>query len=150
MKGHILNIDGRWLIKTTFLLSDEDIEEIKKLEERFDNIEARIMSNPIVYFELKDGKAKLLDENEYPLLGVFTQNDIVFDSEIDKKIFFDALDQPDEPNRNLLIATEKYSILQYIKNKINDISLEKTQNDQCLLGKYMAYMEMIEFLNKTK
>ncbi len=157
MKGQILNIDGRWFIQTTFLLSEEDVAEIKNLEERFDNIESRILSNPNVNFEIKDGKAKLnefiatpLDEHDYPVHGVFKRNDIVFESELDKKIFFDALDQPDEPNKELIEAKEYYLLFQYIKNKINNISLDNMQNDQCLFGKYAAYMEILEFLNKKK
>lgn len=155
MKGQILNIDGRWFVQTTFLLSEEDVNEIKNLEQRFDNIESRILSSPNVNFEIKDGKAKLnefastpLDENDYPLLGVFNQNSIIFESDLDKKIFFDALDQPDEPNQELIEAKEYYLLFQYIKNKINNISLDNMQNDPCLFGKYATYMEIIEFLNK--
>jgi hypothetical protein len=59
MKGELLNTDHGWLISYTedgvergVSLHPDDVDYIDKLKFTFDNIEARIASNPIVEFEI--------------------------------------------------------------------------------------------------
>ena len=97
-QGKITNINGQWLIQIP--VHPKSVEEINNLQSVFDHVEARILSDPNVSFEIVDGMARIAPECfgsgfEYPPEGVFGYHteSIIFDSERDRKIFFDALDK---------------------------------------------------------
>jgi hypothetical protein len=77
MKGHILKVKEDWVVSYDYdqqiLLHPDDVQEIKKLSQIFDNIGARILSQNIVDFELvmslKSDKV-----HQYAKLKNFTSN----------------------------------------------------------------------------
>lgn len=95
-QGKITNVNGQWLIQIP--VHPKSIQEIKDLESVFDNVDARILSDPNVSFQLVDGMAMVHPSHfgsdlGYPPEGIFGYHteSIIFDSERDRQIFFDAL-----------------------------------------------------------
>jgi hypothetical protein len=89
MKGAIKQVDGEWIVECTLFLHPTNVKHIKQMSNIFDNVEARIFAHhPIIEFEEKDGCAYIA--------GFGGEESIKFDSEEDRKIFFDALDKNDE------------------------------------------------------
>lgn len=96
-QGKITNLNGQWLIQIP--VHPKSVEQIKSLECVFDNVEARILTDPNVSFKIQDGMALIHpihfgSDVGYPVEGVFGNHteSITFDSEEDRRIFFEALE----------------------------------------------------------
>lgn len=113
LHGTIKKVYDQWEVECTLVLHDDSVKHIEELSKRFDNIDARIQAFPFVEFEVKDGMAlvqSLLPNEDYPAEGVFQSTSVIkFDSQEAMDIFFDALDQPEEPSVNLVEAAKKYT-----------------------------------------
>lgn len=111
LHGTIKKVYDQWEVECVLVLHDDSVKHIEELSKRFDNIEARIQAFPFVEFEVKHGMAHvqvLLPNEDYPAEGVFQSTNVIkFDSQEAMDIFFDALDQPEEPSVDLVEAAKK-------------------------------------------
>jgi hypothetical protein len=90
MKGAIKKVDGEWIVECTLFLHPDNVKHIEEMRNMFDNVESRIFAHhPIVQFQERDGYAHIFGFST-------SEESIIFDSEEDKKTFFDALDKNDE------------------------------------------------------
>lgn len=108
--GIIKKVFDQWEVESNLVLHDDNVKQIEELSKTFDNIEARVLSFPFIRYEIKDGMAYIpsLDfDKDYPVVED-SKNSIEFFSKEDAKIFFDALDQPDEPSPHLLDAATDF------------------------------------------
>lgn len=123
LQGTIKKVYDQWEVECVLVLHDDSVKHIEKLSKRFDNIEARIQAFPFVEFEVKDGMAHvqaLLPNEDYPADGVFqSTNGIKFDSQEAMDIFFEALDQPEEPSTELISAVDWYYNQTVVEGKTN-------------------------------
>ena len=119
--GIIKKVFDQWEVESNLVLHDDNVKQIEELSKTFDNIEARILSFPFIRYEIKDGMAYIpsLDFNkDYPVENS-SKNSIEFFSEGDAQIFFNALDQQEEPSTELISAVDWYYNQTVVEGKTN-------------------------------